>query len=112
MAWRARSAQSDTISPPARPGAPGKNLTLAQVVVMGEEGRDPVIELDQRGVELLRSWAHPCTQFGVTRQPDGRIVLRPMSGHDADLWRSGLVEMIVENFSHRDLMIRLKPDRL
>jgi hypothetical protein len=79
---------------------------------MGEGGRDPVIELDERGVELLRNWAHPCTQFRVTRQPDGSIVLHPMSAHDADLWRSGLVDKIVENFSHPDRMIRLKPDKL
>lgn len=79
---------------------------------MGEEGQDPVIELDQRGIELLRSWAHPCTQFGVTRRPDGSIVLHPMPAHDADLWRSGLVETITENFSHPDSMIRLKPDKL
>jgi hypothetical protein len=82
------------------------------VVVMGGEGRDPVIELDQRGVELLRNWAHPCTQFRVTMQPDGCIALHPMSTHDVDLWRSGLVETIAENFSGLDSMIRLKPDKL
>lgn len=77
---------------------------------MAEKGPDPVIELDQRGVELLRSWAHPCTQLGVTRQPDGCIVLRPLSVPDADLWRSGLVDTIAANFSHP--MIRLKADKL
>jgi hypothetical protein len=99
------------MSPPARPWPTGQE-SGAQVVVMGEEARDPVIELDQRGVELLRRWAHPCTQFRLTRQPDGSIVLHPMSAHDAELWRSGLVETIAENFSHPDSMIRLKPDKL
>lgn len=79
---------------------------------MGEGVRDPVIELDSRGVGLLRSWASPCTEFRVTRSPDGSIVLHPMFAHDADLWRSGLVEQIVENFSHPGRMIRLKPDKL
>jgi hypothetical protein len=79
---------------------------------MGEDTRDPVIELDARGVGLLRSWASPHTEFRVTRSPDGAIVLHPMFSHDADLWRSGLVDQIVENFAHPDLMIRLKPDKL
>lgn len=79
---------------------------------MAEEGRDPLIELDQHGVGLLRNWARPCTRFRATRQPDGSILLRPISAHDAELWRSGLVEMIAESFSHPDLMIRLKPDKL
>ncbi len=79
---------------------------------MGEGTRDLVIELDSRGVGLLRSWASPRTEFRVTRSPDGSIVLHPMFAHDADLWRSGLVEQIVENFSHRGRMIRLKPDNL
>jgi len=79
---------------------------------MGGEGRDPVIELDQRGLELLTNWAHPFTQFRVTRQPDGCIALHPMSADDVDLWRSGLVETITENFSRLDSMIRLKPDKL
>ena len=79
---------------------------------MGEEGRDPIIELDQRGVELLRSLARPYTQFRVTRQHDGCIALHPISAHDVDLWRSGLVERIAENFSRLDAMIRLKPDKL
>ncbi len=79
---------------------------------MGEDTRDPVIELDNRGVGLLRSWASPRTEFRVTRSPDGSIVLHPMFAHDADLWRSGLVEQIVENFSRPDQMIRLKPDKL
>ena len=79
---------------------------------MGEDTRDPVIELDMRGVELLKSWAAPRTEFQVTRAPDGAIVLHPMFTHDAELWRSGLADEIVENFSHPDLMIRLKPDKL
>jgi hypothetical protein len=79
---------------------------------VAQDGRDPVISLDEGGVDLLRSWAYPSTQFRVTVHPDGSIVLRPMTGADADLWRSGLVEKIVENFSHPDRMIRLKPDKL
>lgn len=79
---------------------------------MGQEGRDPVIELDERGIGLLKSWAHPCTQFRVTMPPDGSIVLHPMSAHDLDLWRSGLVDEIIENFSHPERMIRLKADKL
>jgi hypothetical protein len=79
---------------------------------MGGEGRDPVIELDQRGVELLKNWARPWTQFRVTIQPDGCIALHPMSAHDVDLWRSGLVETIAENFSGLHSMIRLKSDKL
>ena len=71
-----------------------------------------MIQLDERGVELLKSLAGPCSEFRVTAQPDGSIVLQPMSAHDADLWRSGLVNEIVENFSHPDWMIRLKPDKL
>jgi hypothetical protein len=95
----------------ARPRGTGAD-DLSQVVVMGEDGRDPVIELDERGVGLLRSLAHPCTEFRVTMQPDRSIVLHPMSAHDADLWRSGLVDVIVENYSHPGRMIRLKPDKL
>lgn len=79
---------------------------------MVEDTRDPVIELDTRGVGLLKSWASPRTEFRVTRAPDGAIVLHPMFPHDADLWRSGLVDEIVENFSRPDLMIRLKSDKL
>jgi hypothetical protein len=80
--------------------------------MMGEDARDPVIELDERGVGLLRSLAGPCTEFRVTAQPGGSIVLHPMSAHDADMWRSGLVEEIAGNFSHPGGMIRLKPDKL
>jgi len=80
--------------------------------VMGQTERDPVIELDDRGVRLLRARMHPCTQARVTMQPDGSIVLRPMSAHDAELWRSGLTGKIIENFSRADRMIRLKPDKL
>ena len=65
---------------------------------MGQERRDPVIELDERGIDLPKGWAHPCTQFRVTMQPDGCIVLHPMSAHDLGLWRSGLVDEIIENF--------------
>lgn len=79
---------------------------------MSEDTRDPVIELDTRGVELLKSWASPRTEFRVTRAPGGAIVLRPMFIHDADLWRSGLADEIVENFSHPAQMIRLKTDKL
>jgi hypothetical protein len=78
---------------------------------MGQDG-DPVIELDERGIDLLKSRAHPCRQFRVTAQPDGSIVLHPMSAPEADLWRSGLVDQIVENFAHPERMIRLKPDTL
>jgi hypothetical protein len=45
-------------------------------------------------------------------QPDGLVVLRPLSAQDAELWRAGLVDEIVENFAHPDWMIRLKPDKL
>jgi hypothetical protein len=79
---------------------------------MGAGGRDPVIRLDELGVELLSRLAGPCAEFRVTAQPDGSIVLRPMSEQDADLWRSGLVDEIVENFAHPDPMIRVKPDKL
>jgi hypothetical protein len=80
-------------------------------MVMGHDGRDPVIELDKRGTQLLKSLAHPCTKFRVAKQPDGSIVLYPMSARDADLWLSGLVDQIVQNFSHPEGMIRLKPDK-
>lgn len=80
--------------------------------IMGENGTDAVIQLDERGVELLRGLAGTRSEFRVTAQPDGSIVLRPMSTDDADLWRSGLVDEIVDNFSHLDWMIRVKPDKL
>ena len=79
---------------------------------MGQPHRDPVIELDERGIDLLKSWVHPCTELRVALQPDGSIVLHPMSAHDADLWRCGLVDEIIENFSHPERMIRLKADKL
>jgi len=79
---------------------------------MGQGHRDPVIVLDKRGIDLLTSWAHPCTEFRVILQPDGSIILHPMSAHDADLLRSGLVDEIIENFSHPERMIRLKADKL
>jgi hypothetical protein len=81
-------------------------------MVMGQDGRDSVIELDRAGIDLLKSWAHSCTKFRVTVQPDGSIVLLPMSAADADLWRSGLVDEIIDNFAHPGRMIRLKPDKL
>ena len=79
---------------------------------MGEDGRDVVIQLDKRGVELLQELAGPGCEFRVTPQPDGSIVLRPMSAPDAELWRSGLVDEIAGNFSRQDWMIRVKPDKL
>jgi hypothetical protein len=82
-----------------------------QATIMSKDA-EPVIELDQHGVELLRELAGERSQFRVTVQPDGSILLRPMSGHDAELWRSGLVGGIVDSFSHPDRMIRLKPDKL
>ena len=82
------------------------------MVVVGPEPRDPVVELDERGIDLLKSRGYPCTQFRVTVQADGCIVLHPMSAHDADLWWSGLVDSIVENFSRPERMIRLKADKL
>jgi hypothetical protein len=79
---------------------------------MGEDERDLVIRLDESGVELLRRLAGGCCEFRVTVQPDGLVVLRPLSAQDAELWRAGLVDEIVENFAHPDWMIRLKPDKL
>lgn len=79
---------------------------------MGQRHRDPVIELNEPGIDLLRSWLHPCTEVRVTLQQDGSLVLHPMSALDADLWRSGLVDEIIENFSHPGQMIRLKADKL
>jgi len=79
---------------------------------MGEHGRDLLIQLDERGVELLKGLAGPCGEFRVTPQPDGSIVLRPMSAPDAELWRSGLVDQIAGNFSHQAQMIRVKLDKL
>jgi len=79
---------------------------------MGQAERDPVIELDERGIDLLRSWMHPCTQLRVTMQSDGSVILHPMSAHDAELWRSGLMDKIIENFCRPERMIRLKPDKL
>jgi len=79
---------------------------------MGQAERDPVIELDERGVDLLRSWMHPCTQLRVTMRSDGSVILHPMSANDAELWRSGLMGKIIESFSRPERMIRLKPDKL
>jgi hypothetical protein len=76
------------------------------------EDADQVIELDEQGIKLLSSLAGPRTQFRVTTAPDGSISLHPMSEHDAELWRSGLVRTIVESFSGADCMIRLKADKL
>jgi hypothetical protein len=81
-------------------------------MIMGAEASQPVIELDDRGVALLRSWAHPCTHFGVIMQSDGSIVLHPMSALEADLWRSGLVNQIISSFGRPERMIRAKPDKL
>lgn len=92
-------------------GMPGEGGG-AQVESVGEDGRDLVIQLDERGVALLKRLAGPCWEFRVTALPDGSIMLRPISAPDADLWRSGLVDLIVENFTHPDWMIRMKPDRL
>ena len=86
--------------------------SVTEVVVMSQDGRDSVIELDGLGIDLLKRWAYPCTKFHVTAQPDGCIVLHPMSAHDAYLWRSGLVDEIIENFAHPERMIRLKADKL
>jgi hypothetical protein len=94
--------------------APGalRQEAVAEVVAMGQDGADRLIELDRRGIDLLKSWSGPCTQFRVTVQPDGSIVLFPMSANDAELWRSGLVDEIIDNFAHPERMIRLKPDNL
>jgi predicted RNA polymerase sigma factor len=82
-----------------------------QATIMSEDA-DPVIELDEQGVELLRALAGHRSRFRVRMRPDGSISLHPMSDHDAELWRSGLVSQIVDSFSHADRMIRLKPDKL
>ena len=79
---------------------------------MGADASEPVIELDDQGVALLQRWARPCTHFGVTWQPDGSIVLHPMSAIEADLWRSGLVGQIIDSFARSERMIRVKPDKL
>jgi hypothetical protein len=94
--------------------APGalRQEAAAEVVAMGQDGADPVIELDRRGIDLLKSWARPCTHFRVIAQPDGSLVLHPMSAREAELWRSGLVDEIIKNFAHPERMIRLKPDKL
>jgi hypothetical protein len=76
------------------------------------EDADQVIELDEPGIKLLSSLASPRTQFRVTMAPDGSINLYPMSAHDTELWRSGLLAMIVESFRGADCMIRLKADKL
>lgn len=76
------------------------------------EDADPVIELDERGIELLRALAGPRSRFRVTTEPGGSISLHPMSEHEAELWQSGLVAEIADSFSHADRMIRLKPDKL
>lgn len=73
---------------------------------------EQVIELDERGVALLRTWAGARTLFRVEMLSDDSIVLRPMSVHEADLWQSGLLGQIVDSFAHPDWMIRLKQDKL
>jgi hypothetical protein len=95
-----------------RPGRRTGARLCRKVVIVGHGDRDPVIELDERGIDLLKSCMHPRTQVRVTVQPDGSIVLHPMSAPDAELWQSGLVEPIVENFSRPERMIRLKVDKL
>lgn len=85
--------------------------TAARAVIMAEDA-DPVIKLDEPGVELLRRLGGARSQFRVTAQADGTICLHPMSDHDAELWRSGLVGAIVESFSSAETMIRLKADKL
>jgi hypothetical protein len=85
---------------------------VAERVTMSQNGGDPVIELDRHGIDMLMSWAKPCTQFRVTVQQDGIIVLHPMSVREAELLRSGLLDEIVDNFAHPERMIRLKPDKL
>lgn len=79
---------------------------------MGEDGRELVIQLDERGVELLKGLAGPCSEFRVTPQQDGSIVLQPMSAPDVALWQSGLVDEIAGNFLLQARMIRVKPDKL
>jgi len=107
----ARMRGRDNVATDQGPGGLEQE-SVAEAVVMGQGATDPVIELDERGIDLLKSWAHPCTEFRAAMQPDGSIVLHPMSAHDADLWRSGLVDEIIENFSRPERMIRLKADKL
>jgi hypothetical protein len=110
----------ERVCSPARVRECGNRLALGalgqeavpEVMAMGQDGGDRLIELDRLGIDLLKNWSSPCTQFRVTVQPDGSIVLFPMSADDAELWRSGLVDQIIENFAHPERMIRLKPDKL
>lgn len=90
----------------------GRGVSYPVQVPIMSENADPVIELDEQGVELLRGLAGQRSRFRVRMRPDGSISLHPMSDHDAELWRSGLVDEIVESFSHADRMIRLKRDKL
>jgi hypothetical protein len=79
---------------------------------MADTAREPLIELDEYGVSLLRAWAGSCKEFRATQQQDGSIILRPISEHDAQLWRAGLVDAIVDSFSRPDRMIRVKAGNL
>ena len=79
---------------------------------MAEVAREPLITLDERGIALLRNWAGSRAEFRAAQQRDGSIVLRPISDHDAALWRSGLVDAIVDSFRRPDRMIRVKPGNL
>jgi hypothetical protein len=98
-------------------GADAEGVTMSQnggdpVIELNRHGGDPVIELDRHGIDLLMSWAKPCTQFRVTVQQDGIIVLNPMSVQEAELLRCGILDEIVDNFAHPERMIRLKADKL
>lgn len=79
---------------------------------MANFAREPLIGLDEDGIGLLRVWAGSCTEFRAAQQRDGSIVLRPISDHDAQLWRADLVDAIADSFSRPDRMIRVKPGNL
>jgi hypothetical protein len=76
------------------------------------DGGVPVIQLDDRGVALLAEWAAPCTHFLVETGPDNAIVLHPVSGDEADLCRSGLLQQVADGFAHPASMRRVKRDKL
>lgn len=79
---------------------------------MGLDGGEPVIQLNDRGVALLAEWAAPCTHFLVEKGPDNAILLHPVSGDEADLWRSGLFRQVADGFAHPGSMRRMKKDKL